>query len=113
MSARSRFFSRCCSRPSSAARWWGSSSRACVRRSRRADMARLLFMRWVDLAFLHWRVSTDALRPLIPAELEIDEFDGSAWVAVAPFRMTAVRAAALPPLPTMHDFPELNVRTYV
>jgi len=76
-------------------------------------MARALFMRWVDLAFLHWRVDAEALRPLIPAALEIDTFDGSAWIAVTPFRMTDVHPVALPPIPTMRDFPELNVRTYV
>jgi uncharacterized protein YqjF (DUF2071 family) len=76
-------------------------------------MARALFMRWVDLAFMHWRVDASALRPLIPAALEIDTFDGSAWVGVTPFRMTDVHPVALPPIPTVRDFPELNVRTYV
>lgn len=76
-------------------------------------MARALFMRWVDLAFLHWRVSADALRALVPADLEIDTFEGNAWIGVTPFRMTGVRPIALPPIPTVNDFPELNVRTYV
>jgi len=76
-------------------------------------MARALFMRWVDLAFLHWRVSPEALRPLIPASLDVDTFDGDAWVGVVPFRMTDIHPVALPSIPTMRDFPELNVRTYV
>lgn len=76
-------------------------------------MARALFMRWVDLAFLHWRVSPDALRARVPAQLEIDTFDGSAWIGVTPFRMTGVHPVGLPPIPTVRDFPELNVRTYV
>ena len=76
-------------------------------------MARALFMRWVDLAFLHWRVSPDVLRPHIPSQLEVDTFDGSAWIGVVPFRMTHVHPIALPPIPTVRDFPELNVRTYV
>lgn len=76
-------------------------------------MARALFMRWVDLAFLHWRVSPDQLRPLVPPRLEIDRFDGSAWLGITPFRMTAVRPVAFPPIPTARDFAEINVRTYV
>ena len=76
-------------------------------------MARALFMRWVDLAFLHWRVSADVLRPLVPAPLTVETFDGSAWIGITPFRMTAVHPIALPPIPTVRDFPELNVRTYV
>ena len=76
-------------------------------------MSVALRMRWIDLAFLHWSVRPDKLRQLIPPPLELDLFDGSAWVAVAPFRMTAVRPSFAPPIPTANDFPELNVRTYV
>ena len=76
-------------------------------------MTRVLFMRWVDLAFLHWRMDAAALRPLVPAALELDTFDGSTWIGVTPFRMTDVHPLALPPIPTVRDFPELNVRTYV
>lgn len=77
------------------------------------DMTRALHMRWEHLAFLHWPVSAEAVRPLVPAMLELDTFDGSAWVGVVPFRMNNVRAVLAPPIPTAHDFPELNVRTYV
>ena len=70
-------------------------------------------MTWIDLAFLHWRVSAEPLRALVPAPLELDLFDGSAWVGVTPFRMTHVRANFAPPILTTTDFPELNVRTYV
>jgi uncharacterized protein YqjF (DUF2071 family) len=76
-------------------------------------MTHALRMRWVNLAFLHWRVPADDIRALVPPPLEVDLFDGSAWVAVVPFRMTAVRPLFAPPLPTATDFPELNVRTYV
>lgn len=70
-------------------------------------------MRWEDLAFLHWPVSVDALRPLVPAALELDTFEGAAWVGVTPFRMTHVRPRFAPSVPTTRNFPELNVRTYV
>ena len=76
-------------------------------------MARALFMRWVDLAFLHWRVPSAALRSLVPSQLEVEEFDGRAWIGITPFRMTGVKPLGLLPVPTVHDFPELNVRTYV
>ena len=70
-------------------------------------------MRWCDLAFLHWPVPAQALRPLIPAALEIDTYDGRAWIGVVPFRMEGVRLRAAPPVPTTHAFSEINVRTYV
>ena len=70
-------------------------------------------MRWHDLLFAHWRIETQALRALVPASLEIDRFDGSAWIGVVPFRMTGVRPRFVPPIPWLSAFPELNVRTYV
>jgi uncharacterized protein YqjF (DUF2071 family) len=68
---------------------------------------------WHDLLFAHWPVSAGALRQLIPANLEIDMFDGSAWLAVVPFRMSGVRLRGTVVLPWLSAFPELNVRTYV
>jgi uncharacterized protein len=68
---------------------------------------------WGKLLFMHWRIDAAHLRPLIPAGLTIDTFDGSAWIAVAPFTMWDVRLSFTPPVPWLSDFHELNVRTYV
>ena len=68
---------------------------------------------WLDLAFLHWPIAAEKLRPLVPASLEIQEFEGTAWVGVVPFRMAGVMRRPLPDLPWISAFPELNVRTYV
>jgi uncharacterized protein YqjF (DUF2071 family) len=68
---------------------------------------------WHDLLFAHWPVDAETLRALIPDRLEIDTFDGHAWLAVVPFRMTGVRLRGTPAVPWLSAFPELNVRTYV
>jgi uncharacterized protein len=68
---------------------------------------------WHDLLFAHWPVPIAALRSQIPVSLEIDTFDGVAWLAVIPFRMSGVRVRSTPAVPWLSDFPELNVRTYV
>ena len=73
----------------------------------------LMFQRWHDLLFAHWKVPAGALRPLVPRQLPLDLFEGEAWIAVTPFRMSRVRLRGLPPLPGVSRFPELNVRTYV
>jgi len=70
-------------------------------------------MSWHDLLFMHWPVPKEALRPLIPPALEVDTFDGHAWIGVVPFRMTGVRPRFLPSVPALSDFPEINLRTYV
>lgn len=68
---------------------------------------------WCDLLFAHWRIDAAVLRPLVPEELEVQQFDGTAWIALVPFRMTGVMRRPLPDLPWISAFPELNVRTYV
>jgi|SRR5580658_5734492 uncharacterized protein YqjF (DUF2071 family) len=68
---------------------------------------------WHDLLFAHWPLPHATLRPLVPAQLELDQFGGQCWVGVVPFRMSAISGRGLPPLPGLSSFPELNVRTYV
>ncbi len=70
-------------------------------------------MDWVDLLFLHWPVPAPLLQRHVPAGVEIETFDGCAWLGVVPFRMARTRFRWLPPVPTASNFPELNVRTYV
>ncbi|MCA8944406.1 MAG: DUF2071 domain-containing protein, partial [Planctomycetes bacterium] len=72
----------------------------------------VLEMNWDDLLFLHWPVSAAALQERLPRGLEVDTFDGAAWVGVVPFFMR-MRFRGLPPLPGGHRFPELNLRSYV
>ncbi|HZC19788.1 MAG TPA: DUF2071 domain-containing protein [Rubrobacteraceae bacterium] len=73
----------------------------------------VLRMRWRDLLFMHWPVPAGILRSLIPPALELDTFDGPAWLGVVPFHMEAVRPHFLPAVPGLSSFPELNLRTYV
>lgn len=69
---------------------------------------------WHDLLFAHWPVAPETLRPTIPAGLELDLYEGRAWVGVVPFRMSGIRLRLLPlDAPWLSAFPELNVRTYV
>jgi len=68
---------------------------------------------WEDLLFAHWRVPVAELREHVPAGLEIDTFDDSAWLGVAPFRLSGLRARGTLPLPRISEFLELNVRTCV
>src|SRR6266581_4012422 len=77
------------------------------------DRPWMMAMRWHDLLFSHWPVDVALLRPLIPAELQIDTYDGQAWIGVVPFHMTGVRPRFVPALPGLSTFAEINVRTYV
>ena len=68
---------------------------------------------WLDLLFLHWEIDPNALRPLIPKELELDTYSGKAWLAVVPFSMQGVTPRGAPKIRALSDFPEINIRTYV
>lgn len=73
----------------------------------------VMTQRWNDLLFAHWPLPASELTHLLPEELTVDTFDGSAWVGVVPFWMDQVRMRGLPALPGLSRFPELNLRTYV
>lgn len=68
---------------------------------------------WKKLLFLHWPIDAEALRPLIPSRLEIDTFEGRAWIGVTPFLLRGLRPPYLPPFPFLSSAHEINVRTYV
>src|SRR5512145_2472407 len=69
-------------------------------------------MRWHDLLFLHWPLAPDVIRPMIPQGLELDTFEGSAWIGIVAFRTTGMRRRYFPRLAAL-GFGEINVRTYV
>ena len=75
----------------------------------------LMHQTWGKLLFMHWRIEEKLLRPLIPAQLEIDTFDGTAWIGIIPFTMWGISALPpfVPPVPGLSSAHELNVRTYV
>jgi len=68
---------------------------------------------WDELLFAHWRVGAEGVARLVPQGLEVEQFDGSAWIGVTPFVVTGLRLRGTVPLPRVSTFPELNVRTYV
>lgn len=68
---------------------------------------------WCDLLFAHWPIDATAVRHLVPRELEVQEFDGTSWIGLVPFRMTGVMRRPFPDMPWVSAFPELNVRLYV
>ncbi len=60
---------------------------------------------WRRLTFLHWPYDPSLVRSLLPSGLELDTFDGVAYVGLIPFEIHNLRG--------IPHFPETNVRTYV
>lgn len=68
---------------------------------------------WRSLTYVHWPYPPAAVQRLLPPGLEVDTFDGHAWVGLVPFRMVGIAARFTPPVPYLGTFPETNIRTYV
>ncbi len=68
---------------------------------------------WHDLLFAHWPVQEEELRAHVPESLELDLYDGTAYLGITPFEVNGLRVRGTLPLPRVSTFLELNVRTYV
>tara|TARA_B100001093_G_scaffold265270_1_gene253619 strand:+ start:6850 stop:7614 length:765 start_codon:yes stop_codon:yes gene_type:complete len=73
----------------------------------------VLHQNWLNLTFMHWKVDLEMLQPHIPEGLEIDLFEGEAYIGVIPFEMNNVRPRGLPWVPFVSTFGEFNIRAYV
>lgn len=80
--------------------------------TRRPSTTAAGYQRWRSLLFMHWKVPIDKIRQLVPRQLELDLFDGEAYVGIVPFEMKGIRPHWCPET-FAFDFLETNVRTYV
>jgi uncharacterized protein len=77
------------------------------------DMPWIMTQTWHDLLFAHWPIDKALVASAVPPALEVEQFDGAAWIGVVPFHMTNVAPRGVPAMPWVSAFIELNVRTYV
>lgn len=80
---------------------------------RKPEQMVVMRQEWHHLAFLHWEIPIEQLRPLVPERLSIDTFQGKAYVGIVPFTLANVRPPHTPAIPGISAFDEVNVRTYV
>ncbi|MBO8170812.1 MAG: DUF2071 domain-containing protein [Bacillaceae bacterium] len=67
---------------------------------------------WRNFIFAHWPVSPASLRPLVPSCLDIDMFNGHAWVGIYTFCTKALYLRGIP-FSIFSPFYGINLRTYV
>jgi uncharacterized protein YqjF (DUF2071 family) len=73
----------------------------------------LMAQTWRDLLFAHWSFEPAEVAAVLPESLDLDTYDGRAWIGVTPFELSGLRPRGGLPVPGLSRFPELNVRTYV
>lgn len=71
------------------------------------------YQEWNRALLLHYEVPYALLKKLIPKGLDIDTFNGKAYISIIPFTMERLRPRLLPSLSWISNFQEINVRTYV
>src|SRR5881397_4037037 len=49
---------------------------------------------WHEITFCHWSCDPALLRSHVPPQLQVDTFEGKAWISLTPFLLTGLR----PPL---------------
>jgi uncharacterized protein len=67
---------------------------------------------WEHASFLHWPVDPEVVAALVPPEVSVLTWEGTAWVSVTPFHIR-VRPPNVTAGARLGSFPETNVRTYV
>ena len=68
---------------------------------------------WIHTLFLHWPVTPEVLKSYIPAPLEIDTFNGSAWITIVSFHAEDSKLRLSPKWTSLDPVTQINVRTYV
>jgi uncharacterized protein len=72
----------------------------------------IMAQRWERLTFVHWSFDPPTVQQLVPEWLQVETFDGAAWVGVVPFFMRVATSRGHRMTWVSH-FCETNVRTYV
>lgn len=71
------------------------------------------WMHWSNIFFVHWRVPSEQLEPRIPPGLNLDLFDGDAYVSLVALHVTGPAPWPVHLLPFSTSYRQLNVRTYI
>jgi len=77
------------------------------------DLPWIMVQNWENVFFISWSLPAETIRPLVPGKMEIDTYDGHAWLSQLPMHMVGLHLRDLPPIPGTATFPEINLRTYV
>ena len=71
-----------------------------------------MLQRWHEISFFHWSCDPKVLQQRLPQGLQVDTFDGKAWISLTPFLLVGLRPPLFPRTLGL-TFPEMNLRTYV
>src|SRR5690606_33106319 len=85
----------------------------CERGGFMANRPWVMKQEWHEVVFLHWPVKAEWVREHVPAELELDLYDGFAWIGIVLFKAKRTYLRGISLIPAVPPYLELNIRTYV
>ena len=72
----------------------------------------VISQKWEHLVFLNYFTEPENVKKFLPKGIDLDLFEGKAYLTIVPFRMSRVRFPWTPYIP-FSGLWELNIRTYV
>ncbi|MBI1880661.1 MAG: DUF2071 domain-containing protein, partial [Chloroflexi bacterium] len=79
----------------------------------RSRLPWLMALNEEHVLFMHWPIPAEHLRPLVPTQMELDTYDGQAWLSLIPLRMGSLHLRWLPPIPGTSTIIQVGLRTYI
>ncbi|MCT1904264.1 YqjF family protein [Oceanobacillus sojae] len=73
----------------------------------------VLLQKWEHILFLHYPISPETIKMYLPKEVELDTYNGQAWISIVSFKVSKNRLRYLPRVPYIHPMLQINVRTYI
>jgi uncharacterized protein YqjF (DUF2071 family) len=73
----------------------------------------MLLQDWKLSTWIHWPYDPGTVAQVVPPGLELDTFDGRAWVGLVAFAIEGQRPPVAPALPWLSQAYETHLRTYV
>ena len=61
-----------------------------------------------DVLFMYWPICPETLRPFVPALLELDLYEGEAWIGQIPLRIDNVSFRGVPQIPFLNHYLEVD-----
>ncbi|MBW3624092.1 MAG: DUF2071 domain-containing protein, partial [Armatimonadetes bacterium] len=73
----------------------------------------LMEQKWNRVLFIHWPTHPGRIEPLLPDGLELETYDGSAWLSIVALDVANAHLRSVPAIPFASSFLQLNLRTCV
>ncbi|GGP16761.1 YqjF family protein [Oceanobacillus neutriphilus] len=73
----------------------------------------VLLQKWEHILFLHYPIAPETIKTYLPKEVELDTYNGQAWISIVAFAVSRNRLHYLPAVPYIHPMLQINVRTYI